>query len=218
MQYVRSLGGSVSKTWNSINPATLSGAIDVVVVEQEDGSLACSPFHVRFGKFSLLRPSDKKVEFRVNGQKQDYSMKLGDGGEAFFVFETTADIPIDLQTSPVISPAGSPQSLSLDELGNETNLQEPDLLDLSGGQSINRPNIQRPRPHSAIFESAGIPIPSGSPQAHDDLGKSINFCWVHTYILQPRSYRFPTHYPQTIAIWTSIFQDLPKSQNLTKLL
>ena len=37
MQYVRSLGGSVSKTWNSINPATLSGAVDVIVVEQEDG-------------------------------------------------------------------------------------------------------------------------------------------------------------------------------------
>lgn len=34
---MRSLGGSVSKTWNSINPATLSGAIDVIVVEQEDG-------------------------------------------------------------------------------------------------------------------------------------------------------------------------------------
>ncbi len=25
------------------------------------GSLACSPFHVRFGKFSLLRPYEKKV-------------------------------------------------------------------------------------------------------------------------------------------------------------
>lgn len=34
---MRSFSGSVSKTWNSINPATLSGAIDVVVVEQEDG-------------------------------------------------------------------------------------------------------------------------------------------------------------------------------------
>lgn len=39
MQYVRSLGGSVSKTWNSINPATLSGAIDVIVIELEDGML-----------------------------------------------------------------------------------------------------------------------------------------------------------------------------------
>lgn len=39
MQYVRSISGSVSKTWNSINPATLSGAIDVVVIEQEDGKM-----------------------------------------------------------------------------------------------------------------------------------------------------------------------------------
>lgn len=28
---------SVSKTWNSINPATLSGAIDIIVVEHENG-------------------------------------------------------------------------------------------------------------------------------------------------------------------------------------
>ena len=170
---MRSLGGSVSKTWNSINPATLSGAIDVVVVEQEDGSLACSPFHVRFGKFSLLRPSDKKVEFRVNGQKQDYSMKLGDGGEAFFVFETTANIPVDLQTSPILSPAGSPRSLSQGISDGEATLQEPDLLDLSAGKSGKRPIIQRPRPYSAIFESVGISVPDASPYVQDDLGKLI---------------------------------------------
>ncbi|GJD02867.1 nuclear elongation and deformation protein 1 [Colletotrichum higginsianum] len=108
MQYVRNLSASVSSTWNSINPATLSGAIDVIVVEQEDGTLACSPFHVRFGKFSLLRPYEKKVEFKVNGVKQDYSMKLGEEGEAFFVFETSDTIPRDLQTSPLVSPASSP--------------------------------------------------------------------------------------------------------------
>ncbi|QIW97630.1 hypothetical protein AMS68_003148 [Peltaster fructicola] len=101
MQYVRSISGSVSTAWNSINPATLSGAIDVIVVEQEDGSLACSPFHIRFGKFSLLRPSDKKVEFAVNGKKQEYPMKLGEGGEAFFVFETQESVPEALQTSPL---------------------------------------------------------------------------------------------------------------------
>jgi phosphatidate phosphatase LPIN len=42
MQYVRSISGSVSKTWNSINPANLSGAIDVIVVERDDGQLAPS--------------------------------------------------------------------------------------------------------------------------------------------------------------------------------
>ncbi|KAJ5578479.1 uncharacterized protein N7459_007443 [Penicillium hispanicum] len=132
MQYVRSISGSVSKTWNSINPATLSGAIDVIVIEQEDGTLACSPFHVRFGKFSLLRPFEKKVEFQVNGIKQDYAMKLGEEGEAFFVFETTDDIPASLQTSPLVSPASSPKVPSEDIASS---LQEPEYLDLDKSNS-----------------------------------------------------------------------------------
>lgn len=133
MQYVRSLSGSVSKTWNSINPATLSGAIDVIVVEKEDGSLACSPFHVRFGKFSLLRPSDKKVEFRVNDVKQEYAMKLGEGGEAFFVFETTDSIPELMRTSPLVSPSSSPPVIANGT--NTLNLSEPDFLDLDTAES-----------------------------------------------------------------------------------
>ncbi|KAF2090909.1 LNS2-domain-containing protein [Saccharata proteae CBS 121410] len=130
MQYVRSIGGGLSKTWNSINPATLSGAIDVIVVEHEDGSLACSPFHVRFGKFSLLRPSEKKVQFTVNNVKQDYSMKLGEGGEAFFVFETSDSIPEALQTSPLVSPASSPESKPTTKDPSES-LAEVEPLDLA---------------------------------------------------------------------------------------
>lgn len=137
MQYVRSISGSVSKTWNSINPATLSGAIDVIVVEQEDGSLACSPFHVRFGKFSLLRPYEKKVEFCVNNVKQDYAMKLGEGGEAFFVFETSDNIPEAMQTSPLVSPASSPP---LPAAGSHiSSLSEPDFLDLDIISGKSRP-------------------------------------------------------------------------------
>lgn len=130
MQYVRSISGSVSKTWNSINPATLSGAIDVIVVEQEDGSLACSPFHIRFGKFSLLRPFEKKVEFRVNGDQQEFPMKLGEGGEAFFVFETNQSVPEALQTSPLVSPATSPDLRP--DLLTTPSLQEPDPFELEG--------------------------------------------------------------------------------------
>ncbi|RPA97542.1 LNS2-domain-containing protein [Choiromyces venosus 120613-1] len=130
MQYVRSISGSVSKTWNSINPATLSGAIDVIVVEQENGDLACSPFHVRFGKFSLLRPYEKKVvEFRVNGQKTDYSMKLGEGGEAFFIFETNQIVPPEMQTSPLVSPSASPRSMA--SVPEPSSLQEPDYLNIA---------------------------------------------------------------------------------------
>jgi phosphatidate phosphatase LPIN len=137
MNYVRSITGSVSKGWNSINPATLSGAIDTIVVERQDGTLACSPFHVRFGKYQILRPSDKKVEFRVNGELQDYSMKLGEGGEAFFVFETTQSIPAEMQTSPIASPAASPEQKPV-ELPSERAFDEPEPLDLDGNSVTRR--------------------------------------------------------------------------------
>ncbi|PHH88811.1 hypothetical protein CDD83_7034 [Cordyceps sp. RAO-2017] len=165
MQYVRNLSDSVSTAWNSINPATLSGAIDVIVVEHEDGSLSCSPFHVRFGKFSLLRPYEKKVEFRVNGVKQEYSMKLGEGGEAFFVFETTDTIPESLQTSPLVSPANSPP------LDPSSDFPEPDPLELNDEP----PKSRRPPP--AVLQTQpddhGIMTPlSASPALSADRSPS----------------------------------------------
>lgn len=155
MQYVRNLSDSVSTAWNSINPSTLSGAIDVIVVEHEDGTLSCSPFHVRFGKFSLLRPSDKKVEFSVNGRRQDYAMKLGDGGEAFFVFETSDNIPQALQTSPLVSPASSPP-LALGRAATTPVLQEPPPLELDedkGNRHSPSSSLTRPPP-SALYSSS----------------------------------------------------------------
>lgn len=151
MQYVRNLSDSVSTAWNSINPATLSGAIDVIVVEQEDGTLLCSPFHVRFGKFSLLRPYEKKVEFKVNGIKQDYSMKLGEGGEAFFVFETTDNIPKSMQTSPIASPASSP---SFNPQQNA--LQDPEAFELDADATA------KPRAGSLVRPSPNVLPPSAT--------------------------------------------------------
>ncbi|KAL4806509.1 Lipin/Ned1/Smp2-domain-containing protein [Aspergillus unguis] len=164
MQYVRSISGSVSKTWNSINPATLSGAIDVIVIEQEDGTLACSPFHVRFGKFSLLRPSEKKVEFKVNGVKQDYAMKLGEGGEAFFVFETTDEIPASMQTSPIISPLTSPKMRSEESLPS---LQEPEYLDLDLSKGADHPPLVS-RASRATSDLGLVTPPSQSPDVSSE--------------------------------------------------
>ncbi|KAJ3477865.1 hypothetical protein NLG97_g8723 [Lecanicillium saksenae] len=161
MQYVRNISDSVSTAWNSINPATLSGAIDVIVVENEDGTLACSPFHVRFGKFSLLRPYEKKVEFRVNDSKQEYSMKLGEGGEAFFVFETTDTIPESMQTSPLVSPASSPPlgpDESVSQLGvpDQFELDDQDNLDENGypTPAASPLNLSNPRPASGDWSAA----------------------------------------------------------------
>ncbi|KAJ8925568.1 hypothetical protein NQ315_009408 [Exocentrus adspersus] len=90
--------------YNDINGATLTGAIDVIVVEQPDGSFKSSPFHVRFGKLGVLRSREKVVDIEINGEPQDIRMKLGESGEAFFVEELEddeKDIPEHLATSPI---------------------------------------------------------------------------------------------------------------------
>jgi hypothetical protein len=68
-----------------INTSTLSGAIDVIVVTQEDGSLRSSPFHVRFGKLAVLKPNGQVVSIVVNDRPLPVTMRLGYSGEAYFV-------------------------------------------------------------------------------------------------------------------------------------
>lgn len=92
--------------YSEINGATLTGAIDVIIVEQPDGTYMCSPFHVRFGKLGVLRSREKIVDIEVNGEPVDIHMKLGESGEAFFVEECLPDdeeVPAHMATSPIPS-------------------------------------------------------------------------------------------------------------------
>ncbi|XP_029452737.1 LOW QUALITY PROTEIN: phosphatidate phosphatase LPIN1 [Rhinatrema bivittatum] len=109
MNYVGQLAGQVFVTvkelYRGLNPATLSGCIDIIVVRQPNGNLQCSPFHVRFGKMGVLRSREKVVDIEINGECVDLHMKLGDNGEAFFVQEAEKDqeyIPSHLATSPIL--------------------------------------------------------------------------------------------------------------------
>uniref|UniRef100_A0A8C4EYB7 phosphatidate phosphatase n=1 Tax=Dicentrarchus labrax TaxID=13489 RepID=A0A8C4EYB7_DICLA len=120
MNYVGQLAGQVfvqvKELYRGLNPATLSGCIDVIVVRQPDGSLQCSPFHVRFGKMGVLRSREKVVDMEINGEPVDLHMKLGDNGEAFFVQETENDqevVPSYLATSPILSDGAFMMSSSL---------------------------------------------------------------------------------------------------------
>lgn len=66
--------------YSEINAATLTGAIDVVVVEQPDGTYMCSPFHVRFGKLGVLRSREKivsEINFEIPEQFLNLSCHLG---------------------------------------------------------------------------------------------------------------------------------------------
>ncbi|KAF2638240.1 nuclear elongation and deformation protein 1 [Massarina eburnea CBS 473.64] len=211
MNYVRSLTGTVSKGWNSINPATLSGAIDVIVVEQEDGSLACSPFHVRFGKYQILRPSDKKVQFTVNDEKQDYAMKLGEGGEAFFVFSTSSEIPEEMQTSPLASPASSPEQKPVERAN--TTLGEPDLLSLDGTSTrrrtitagSKRPGFTMERPKSGDW--SGVPLRA---QSEETLPTATHSQFAHEFEQEAEEKEAKEHGPIRISRDEATAWNLPK--------
>ncbi|XP_048727886.2 phosphatidate phosphatase LPIN2-like isoform X2 [Ostrea edulis] len=106
--YVGRIFSNVKGFYNEINAATLTGAIDAVIVKQEDGSYLSSPFHVRFGKLGVLRAREKVVDIEINGVPVEMQMKLGESGEAFFVEELPGeeneeDFPSYLATSPLPS-------------------------------------------------------------------------------------------------------------------
>lgn len=73
------------------NSATLSGAIDIIVIEDDKGSRHCSPFYVRFGKLQLLKSRGIPVDIVLNDNKTDLRMYLGAAGEAYFYDQLLAD-------------------------------------------------------------------------------------------------------------------------------
>lgn len=159
MNYVGQLAGQVfvqvKELYRGLNPATLSGCIDVIVVRQPDGTLQCSPFHVRFGKMGVLRSREKVVDIEINGEPVSLHMKLGENGEAFFVKETEDDgemVPSYLATSPIISEGSALMQAQmgkgtsrLSESGNGTTIQTLGPMQPPGDSSIMKKRRKRRR-------------------------------------------------------------------------
>ncbi|XP_065013274.1 phosphatidate phosphatase PAH2-like isoform X2 [Musa acuminata AAA Group] len=79
------------------------GAVDIIVVQQQDGSYKSSPWYVRFGKFQgVLKTKEKIVRISVNGVEAGFNMFLDHKGEAFFLRDAEAGEP-----EPVLSPPTS---------------------------------------------------------------------------------------------------------------
>lgn len=93
-------------------------------------------------------------------------MKLGEGGEAFFVFETSDDIPESQQTSPVVSPVTSPPDIAFRSDNGTGALQEPEFLDLN--TSVVRHNSDRNQDDgfSALLAESG--------RAKSDIGQKAS--------------------------------------------
>ncbi|WJX18248.1 phosphatidate phosphatase [Trifolium repens] len=68
------------------------GAVDVIVVQQQDGTFRSTPWYVRFGKFQgVLKGAEKVVRISVNGVESNFHMYLDNSGEAYFAKEVDED-------------------------------------------------------------------------------------------------------------------------------
>ena len=98
------------------------GAVDIIVVEQEDGTYRSTPWYVRFGKFQgVLKVAEKIVRISVNGADSNFHMYLDNSGEAYFVKEE----PVDQERASGEQVAESPDK-------SRKNQENDELFDLDG--------------------------------------------------------------------------------------
>jgi phosphatidate phosphatase LPIN len=124
----------------------------------------------------------------VNGQPIPFNMKIGEAGEAFFVFETEGDVPEELITSPILHatrPEQSMEDVQTDRFGarrredadegadvteraeSTEETQEPDFLDLNASTPTPPTTKQEPaKDHLTLSlpgASQSLPSPPHTP-------------------------------------------------------
>ena len=66
----------------------LSGAMDILVIEEPEGEFRSSSFHVRFGSLKVLQSNEQDIDIYINGRKKNVKMKLAHTGDGYFLFDT----------------------------------------------------------------------------------------------------------------------------------
>lgn len=155
--------------YNNLNPATLTGAIDIIVVEQPDGTLHASPFHVRFGKLGVLQPRERVVNISVNNEPvDDLQMKLGEQGEAFFVMEMDDDCPSKYITSPLPSRPSTPKKDEDFQVENEEELTNNNADENSSSKRKRRKKRKRKSQNLNELISSPLVVDWASSQSFRD--------------------------------------------------
>lgn len=91
-----SIAQKIKDFTKTINPNTLTGAIDVLAIKQEDGTFTSTPFHIKFGKLGVFRPYNTKVFISINGEQlNDLQMILDEEGKAYFIEKKDTKITDD---------------------------------------------------------------------------------------------------------------------------
>ena len=101
--------------------------MDIVCVEQPDGTFKSSPFHVRFGKLKLLKSARKTVTINVNGiDSEQVQLLLGMEGEAFF-FREAQEGEVDDEIDNIVD-SGDEQQINQDDQAAQIEEVEPEYV------------------------------------------------------------------------------------------
>lgn len=109
MDAVGRLGNYISQGVYSVAAPfhPFGGAVDIIVVQQDDGTFKCTPWYVKFGKFQgVLKRREKIVSVCVNGEDAGFHMYLDHKGEAYFLKEVDSDE----EEAIIFSPPSAPSS------------------------------------------------------------------------------------------------------------
>ncbi|XP_015575333.1 phosphatidate phosphatase PAH2 isoform X1 [Ricinus communis] len=134
------------------------GAVDIIVVEQPDGSFKSSPWYVRFGKFQgVLKAREKVVTISVNGIETNFDMILDPRGEAYFLRELEGEEGDSLSYSSSSGDEMDEQSqkssrpMKSKSCDYDVSKSSGDQLDASNGKIVARNNSRRSRISGLIF-------------------------------------------------------------------
>lgn len=155
------LGSYITRGVNTVSGPfhPFGGAVDIVVVEQQDGTFKSSPWYVRFGKFQgVLKAKEKVVSISVDGVEADFHMYLDHRGVAYFLREVDAD-EVD---SSLLWPSSSGEeadgqysdrrtikSKSCNFDAGQSNLVTK--IDVSNGKVVARTNSRRSKIMGLVF-------------------------------------------------------------------
>jgi len=143
------------------------GAVDLIAVQQPDGTLRCSPWHVRFGKYQgLLRAREKLVTITVNDEPvPELAMRLGRSGVAYFVEHAPHDGAGAAE--PKVPEADASKLADGDANGASDDSLAPDLPDDSDDPEDTSDEHEQQRYDAFDAASVGSELPVRS-EARDD--------------------------------------------------
>ncbi|XP_017642178.1 phosphatidate phosphatase PAH2-like isoform X3 [Gossypium arboreum] len=137
------------------------GAVDIIVVEQPDGTFKTSPWYVRFGKFQgVLKTREKVVSICVNGIEANFHMFLDHKGEAYFLREVDGEEG-ESEGVPFPFPSGydtdEPMSVNRMPMKSKSCNYDADRsnsagdVDVSNGKILARTTSRRSRIFGLVF-------------------------------------------------------------------